>query len=677
MPEYPCEYFINRELSWLEFNHRVLLQALAFDNPILDRMKFLSIVASNLDEFFMIRVASLKDKQQAGCGKPDCAGMTPERQLKEISRRAHELMSTLYSVYRSVAAELELRDVYIIHAGDRDCLQRQYCDNYYNDTLHTLVTPVIAAKGRKFPLISGKSLNLGLILESPDGQSAFAVLKVPSSVGRLVPLPSESGRVYIPVEEIVRDHAPELFRGWRVDECHPMRITRNGDVSVDAEESEDLLSAMKKSLKLRKSGSAIRLEVEAGASERFEKQLMKKLGLCRSDIYDIDGPIDLRFLTKELYGLADFDDGRYKPFVPAVPEQLLGQDSIFDAIRKSDILMYHPFDSFDPVVRLLEEAASDPAVLAIKITLYRVSHDSPIVAALIKAAGAGKQVTVLIEARARFDEENNIEFGETLAKAGADVIYGLPKLKTHSKIALVVRREGDELVKYLHLGTGNYNDVTARLYTDYSLLTANSQLGEDGVSFFHSVTGGLPEPQLSQLIMSPYQLRDRFRAELKRERKKARKGQGGEVFAKMNSLTDPKMIRALYKASQAGVRIRLLVRGICCLRPGIPGVSENIEVRSVVGRFLEHSRVYAFGSGDKQRLYLSSADWMPRNLNNRVELMFPLLDDGVRAKVQSDIEAYWSDTAKAMVMQPGGQYIPIDADEYVNAQEQLIPYGGH
>ncbi len=668
------ENYINRELSWLEFNHRVLLQALSGDNPVFERMKFLSIVISNLDEFFMIRVAGLRHLVNTGSDKADPAGLTPKQQLSAISKRAHKLMDTEYAVYRSVLAELNLRGISIIGASDLSEEQLAFCGDYFDQTLYPLITPIAVARDAHFPLIPGRSLNLGVLASAKDGKPNLFIVPVPSGVARLVALPCESGHVFIPVEEIVRLRLSTLFPNAVSLTSAFFRITRNGDLSLD-DDAVDLLRAVKKSLRQRQKGEVVRLEISADAPDKLIDRLRKHMSIQGKDVYRIDGPINLNFLTKQLYDIEGNEDAQYRPFEQNIPDCLQKDESIFDTIDRGDILLYHPFDSFAPVVRMLSEAADDPDVMSIKITLYRVSHNSPIVEALERAARNGKQVFVLIEARARFDEENNIEFGEELSKSGATVIYGLPKLKTHSKIALILRRERGTVKKYLHLGTGNYNDVTAKLYTDYSLLTANQQLGSDAVEFFNSVTGGLPRPQLTGLTMAPYELRRRFVNELKMERRMVKQGGEGYVFAKMNSLTDPGIIKELYKTSQAGVKIKLIVRGICCLRPGIPGISENIEVCSIVGRFLEHSRVYCFGKGERQRIYLSSADWMTRNLDKRVELLFPVFDKECSARILSHLELYWDDTAKGRRLSSDGKYHPNESsDEYINAQEELIPY---
>ncbi len=670
------EHYINRELSWLEFNHRCMMQAVAEENPVFERIKFLSIVTSNLDEFFMIRVASIRDQLRAKYDAVDASGLTPKQQLVAISQRAHELSSAEYTIYReSVLPELRANGISLIKADELTEEQMSFCESLFDNAIYPVLTPLAVDRSHPFPLILNKSLNIGVLLDAGDNQKpVFATVQVPDNLQRLIKLPSEYGYIFIPIEEIMRMNIAKLFSGYDVIDCVPYRITRNGDLSFDEEEAIDLLSEIKNSLKQRKRGSVIRLEIAEGAHPKLLKFLQKKLEIEHRDIYEINGPINLSFLMKQLYSLPGYDHLKYKEYTPKICKELKTNESIFDVITRKDILMYHPYDSFDPVVRLLDEAADDPDVLAIKQTLYRVSGNSPIVAALERAADKGKQVTALIEVKARFDEENNIEFGERLSRIGAHVIYGVAGLKTHSKITLIVRREADGIKRYMHLGTGNYNDVTARIYTDYSLLTADRQLGEDATVFFNSITGYFRAPVMQKLIMAPHALRLTFTNLIRAEKKKAKAGKPAAIFAKMNSLADPDIIRELFKAAAAGVKVRLFVRGICCLRPGVPNLSENIEVRSVVGRFLEHSRVYIFGDeSGEQKMYLSSADWMTRNLDHRVELLFPIQDEDVFAQIMHDINTYWNDTVKARRLGSDGIYHKIEGAQ-LNAQEMLIDY---
>ena len=669
------EHYINRELSWLEFNHRVMMQAVAEENPVFERIKFLSIVTSNLDEFFMVRVASIRDQLRAHYDAVDPAGMTPKQQLIAISERTHELCSMEYSIYhKSVLPELRMSGISIVHGDDLKEEQVRFCMSLFDNAIYPVLTPLAVDRSHPFPLILNKSLNIGVLLDCNSDKPVFATVQVPDNLQRLIKLPSPEGYIFIPIEEIIKMNIAKLFSGYTVIDCVPYRITRNGDLSFDEEEAIDLLSEIKNSLKARKRGSVIRLEIAKNAHPKMLKFLQKKLEIEKRDIYEIDGPINLTFLMKQLYSLPGFDHLKYTPYTPKICPELRTGESIFSVMTRKDILMYHPFDSFDPVVRLLDEAADDPDVLAIKQTLYRMSNNSPIVAALERAADKGKQVTALVEVKARFDEENNIEFGEQLSRMGAHVIYGVAGLKTHSKITLIVRREADGIKRYLHLGTGNYNDVTARIYTDYSLLTADRQLGDDATVFFNSITGYFRAPVMQKLIMAPHALRVTFTNLIRAEKKKAKAGQPAAIFAKMNSLADPDIVRELFKAAAAGVKVRLFVRGICCLRPGVPGLSENVEVRSVVGRFLEHSRVYLFGAeGTEQKLYLSSADWMTRNLDHRVELLFPIEDPDVFKQIKSDIDMYWSDTVKARRLGSDGTYHHLSGTD-INAQEELIDY---
>ena len=665
--------YTNRELSWLEFDRRVLQQALDMDNPLLERCRFLSIVCSNLDEFFMVRVASVDDQRKAGYTKCDPSGMTPTQQLNAISARVRDMYAELYAAYRATMAELEERGVRILDYGQLTDEQKAFCSDYFESNVYPTVSPITVSKNRLFPFVPGKGLNVGVLTLDQQGGENIATVQLPSALPRMIELPSESGKEFLPMEELVCANIGRVFPKIVILAMTPYRVMRNGDLDAGTDEAGDLLNAVKKSLSMRKSGCVVRLEVGQNADERLVRQLQKRFGIGKKFTYETFGPINLNFLSKQLCDLDLGIDTVYRPFEPSIPERLRGDESIFDVIKQGDVLLYHPFDSFSPVIRLISESADDPSVVAIKITLYRLSKKSPIVESLCRAARNGKLVTAFIEARARFDEENNIEYGAVLEKAGVNVVYGLPKYKTHSKITLVLRREQGEMHKYLHLGTGNYNDSTARQYTDYSLLTTDAALGADGVEFFHSVTGGMFEPDLEQLVMAPFMLRDRFEEEIKEQRRRARNGGEGYIFAKMNSLVDPKIIEKLYKAARDGVKIELVVRGICCLRTDCEAANGNIEVRSVVGRFLEHSRVYIFGRDDDRRVYLSSADWMQRNLNRRVELMFPLRDKAVEERVVEDMRCYWRDNVKARRLCEGSRYEKlINDEEPYNVQEAQI-----
>ncbi len=689
--------FINRELSWLEFNQRVLMQAKDPGNPLFEKMNFMSIVCSNLDEFFMVRVASLRDQLNAKGNTTDPGGMSAKQQLSSIAKRVKRMTVDLYDTYiEEILPELEEHDIRILRAHQLSEDQKAYCEGFFDSALYPVLTPLAIDKSHPFPFIANRALNLAVMVEDSEEEAAFATVQVPSNFPRLFRIRQHT---YIPVEDVIKLNIGKLFGGFRVLSCAPYRITRNGDLDINEDEAEDLLAEIKKSLKKRKKGAVIRLEMERGCDSKLTKFFTKAFGLEKKDVYESCGPISLTFLMKELYGLGGFDALKYESYTPNMPARLRDtQADIFEEIRKGDILLHHPFDSFEPVVRFLNQAAEDPDVVAIKQTLYRVSHNSPIIKALETAAENGKQVTALVELKARFDEENNITYGEELKKKGVNVVYGVEDLKTHSKITLVVRREDEGVRQYLHLGTGNYNDSTAKMYTDYGLLTCEESLGSDATAFFNSITGFFRKPELTHLVMAPHSMRSTVYELLEKEAEKAKNGEDGEFYGKMNSLSDPDMIDRLYLAAQAGVKIRLLVRGICCLDPTSRDAAGNIEVRSIVGRHLEHTRVYMFGTGDERKVYLGSADLMTRNLSRRVELLFPLLDEAVRQRVIEETELYWTDTVKARILAEDGKYktlfdyIPKKPSEYsvfdfglqeevpyserpsgiVNAQEELI-----
>jgi polyphosphate kinase len=672
------ELYINRELSWLAFNRRVLSEATRPDNPVFERMKFLSIVSTNLDEFFMIRVASVRDQVRAGWKHPDPAGLKPKEQLRQIALHVRLMVQEQYQIYKhELLPDLHNAGLSPLSWKQLTASQTEWVETYFRNEVFPALTPMAVEGSEKFPLLSSRSLNLGVLMESRSGKrTEFATVQAPSILPRAVILPGDGeGTSFLLMEEIIKCFLPLLFPGRNVIACHSYRITRNADLEFDEEEASDLLAAIEKSLKKRKSGAVIRLEIEPGMDEGMLALLQDAFQVEEQEIFRIPGPINFDFLLKQLYGLPGFESSKYPSFEPRTPKELPEGGSIFDAIRRRDIFLYHPYDSFDPVLRFVEEAAQDPNVLAIKQTLYRVSGHSPIVAALARAALAGKQVTALLEVKARFDEENNIQWGKHLEKAGCHVSYGLPKLKTHSKILLVVRREKDGLRRYVHLGTGNYNDVTARLYTDMGIFTADSDLGEDAGRFFNLVTGYSETPPMHALSYAPSMLRPEFLRLIHRERDNAKRGLPASIDAKMNSLVDPVIIAALYEASCEGVAIDLTVRGICCLRPKVDRVSENITVRSIVGRFLEHARIFRFENGGDPELFLSSADWMPRNLDRRIELMFPVRDELIQKKVLNVMALQKLDTAKAWRMRPDGIYeriLPGDGEEPFNSQEALI-----
>lgn len=669
------EHCINRELSWLEFNQRVLEEAVCDENPPFERMKFLSIASNNLDEFFMIRVASLWEQIDADYTRPDVAGMTPRQQIAAVTARVRVMMSRMYDVLRkNVLPALAEAGIRLISNRQATPAQAAFLDRYFEEQVYPVLTPMAVDSRRPFPLILNRSLNLGLLIEEPDGEPAFATVQVPGGLPRVVLLPGENGQTCLMLlETVISRYVDMLFPGRKVLSCHPYRITRNADLTIDEDETDDLLKEVEKRLRQRRWGFAVRLEIDHRADARLVKVLEDALELEVGDAYPIHGPINLDFLMRNIYPLSGFEALKYAPFTPKALT-LEEDQTMFDRIRAGDLLLYHPYDSFDAVVRFVRQAARDPRVLAIKQTLYRVSGDSPIIAALAEAADAGKQVTVLLELKARFDEENNIHWGRRLERAGAHVIYGMAGLKTHSKITLVVRSENGGIRRYVHLGTGNYNDVTARIYTDHGLFTCEERIGGDASAFFNMLTGFSELPTLKKLVSAPRDMRETFMALIDRETENAKKGKKAEIFAKMNSLVDEGIIAALYRASQAGVRVRLIVRGICCLRPGMPGVSENIQVRSIVGRFLEHSRIYAFSNGGDTVVYLSSADWMPRNLNRRVELMFPVERKELANSLTELLRLQWRDNVKASELTFDGRYERLykDGEKRVNSQETLM-----
>lgn len=671
------ELYINRELSWLAFNNRVLAEAKNPDNPVFERMKFLSIVSTNLDEFFMIRVASIRDQLRARWKLPDPAGLKPREQLRQIALVTRLMVQEQYRVWaEELLPGLAEAGLSILPWVDLNEEQADWAARFFENEIFPVLTPVKVESSRKFPLLSSRSLNLGVLLKNHGGRKAeFLTVQVPSVIPRALRLPDDgSGVSFILLEDVICHFLPQVFSGRRVLACHPYRITRNADLEYDEEEACDLLASIEKSLKKRKWGAVIRLEIDPDMDERMLALLQDAFEVGEMEIFRIPGPANFDFLLKQLYLLPGFEKWKYTPFEPVIPDELKGV-SIFDALKQGDIFLHHPYDSFDPVQRFAEEAAQDEHVLAIKQTLYRVSGHSAIVESLAKAAQSGKQVTALFEVKARFDEENNIHWGKYLEKAGCHVVYGLPKLKTHSKILLVVRRESGAIRRYVHLATGNYNDVTARLYTDMGLLTADPDLGEDASRFFNLVTGFSETMPMNLLTPAPSKLRTEFLRLIKRERDNAKKGLPARIDAKMNSLVDPVVIHALYDASCAGVEIDLTVRGVCCLRPGIKDVSQRITVRSIVGRFLEHSRIFRFENAGDPELYLSSADWMPRNLDRRVELLFPVKDERIQECILTIMALQKRDTAKAWLLHPSGIYEriwPKDGEALFNSQESLL-----
>ncbi len=670
------ESYVNRELSWIEFNYRVLSEARDKSLPLFERLKFLSITASNLDEFYMVRVASLKDMVHAKYAKPDIAGLKPPEQLEKISVRTHELVALQYSTYnRSLLPTLKQNGLRVVQVHeDLSEEEGSYADSYFERNVYPVLTPMAVDSSRPFPLVRNKSLNIAALLQKKSGEEEleFAMVQVPSVLPRIVELPAgkKEERVVILLEQIIERNIGSLFLNYNVISAHPFRIMRNADLTIDEEEAEDLLEEIQKQLKKRQWGEAIRLEVEEKMDKRLLKILKRELSISSVDIFEIAGPLDLTFLMK-MYGMKGFDHLKAIPYIPQQVPRLMNEEDIFTNIREGDILLHHPYETFDPVVNFVKTAATDRSVLAIKQTLYRVSGNSPIIAALAEAADNGKQVSVLVELKARFDEENNINWAKKLEKAGCHVIYGLVGLKTHSKITLVVRREEDGIRRYVHLGTGNYNDSTAKLYTDLGLMTCNPQIGEDATAVFNMLSGYSEPLHWNKLVMAPIWLRARFLRLIRRETKNAENGKKAHIMAKMNSLCDKELIAALYEASCAGVKIQLIVRGICSLKAGVPGLSENITVHSIVGNFLEHARIFYFENDNSPEIYMGSADWMPRNLDRRVEIMFPVEDEMLQEQILHVLKVQFQDNVKAHILKADGTYEKPDkrGKVLVNSQE--------
>ena len=659
------ERFTNRELSWLAFNKRVLSEAKDNHLPLMERLKFLSITASNLDEFFMVRVASLKDQVNAGYTKKDIAGMTSKEQIDAILKETHKFTTAQYNTYnRSFLPSLKKNGLKIVTEFEKLTEeQADYVDNYFQKEVFPVLTPMAVDSSRPFPLIRNRSLNIGALLmdKKKKGTIDFATVQVPSVLPRVVTIPTDGDNctTVILLEQIIEKNIQKLFLNYKVLCQAPFRVMRNADLSIDEDEAADLLIEIEKQLKKRQWGEAIRLEVEDNMDKRLLKTLRKELNLSEDAIFKISGPLDLTFLMK-VYDIEGFDHLKEPKYTPQQPKMLDASRDLFEQIREHDILLHHPYETFDPVVNFVKKAASDPNVLAIKQTLYRVSSHSPIIASLAQAAENGKQVSVLVELKARFDEENNIVWAKKLEKAGCHVIYGLVGLKTHSKITLVVRKEEDGIRRYVHLGTGNYNDSTAKLYTDMGMFTSKTRYGEDATAVFNMLSGYSEPLVWNKLSLAPLWLRSKFLSLIEREKEHAKNGRPARIIAKMNSLCDPGIIEALYDASESGVEIDLIVRGICCLRAGIKGLSEHIRVRSIVGTFLEHSRIFYFENNGNAEYYMGSADWMPRNLDKRVEILFPVEDPILQEEIYHILHMQLSDTKKAHLLMPDGHYVKVD-----------------
>ncbi len=671
--------FINRELSWLDFNERVLLEARDSETPLLERLSFLSITQTNQDEFVMVRIASLKDQVAANDYSRDAAGLTATEQLTAISDKMHDFASKQFSTYnRQLLPRLEKEGIFILPHSRLRGEQVTFVRNYFRTTVYPILTPMAVDSGRPFPLIPNRSQNIAVLLEhndEEDDELHFATVLVPAGLPRLLKLPVEEfsreagldsrrTHCYILLEDVINTYLDEIFFGLRIVARCTYRIIRNAAMDIDEEDTPDLMTEIEKQLRQRQWGEVIRLDVRDDVSPRLLDILQEMMHVEDEDIYYSSAPLDLSFMGKlsRAKELVYRQDLHYAPYEPQVPAMFVGQEGkdIFSLIAEKDRFISLPYESFEPVTEFVKQAARDPDVLAIKQTLYRVSGQSPIISYLEEAANNGKQVLVLVELKARFDEENNIQWAKKLERAGCHVIYGLVGLKTHSKITLVVRQEEDGIRRYLHLGTGNYNDSTAKVYTDLGIFTCAESFGADATEFFNMISGYSQPLTWNRLISAPYWLRERFSDLIRREIENAKVGREAWIHAKMNSLVDEKIINELYEASAAGVMIDLVVRGICCLRAGVPGLSENIRVKSIVGRYLEHSRIYIFANGGKKEIYLSSADWMPRNLDRRIELLFPVEDEACVERVMEIMDLQFADTERSHIMQEDGTYKKVD-----------------
>ena len=657
-PEFP---YLNRELSWMDFNSRVLEEAFEKENPVFERVKFLAITESNLDEFFMVRVAGVMDRMHSKPNDKDASGMTPVQQFEKLTAKIREFVKKQYScLHRSIIPALKKCKLKFLKIKELGKSQKQIIDEYFDKFIFPVLTPLAVDTSRPFPLLANRSLNIAVRLIDNNGEDIFAVVQVPSILPRFIEVPSDSGRHFVMLEDIIISRLSELFELYEIQAYCPFRITRDSDLDID-EDADDLLVEIEHSLKKRQRGDPVRLEIISKCDEALKKFLIDMLEVEDEIIHEVSGPLDLTFLSK-FAGIDNVSDElRFKPITPVnPPADFYGYDDIFEAIREKDRMVHHPYESFESVIKFINQAANDKDVLAIKQTLYRVSGNSPIIAALIKAAENGKQVTVLVELKARFDEENNIGWAKKLEKAGCHVIYGLAGLKTHCKIVLVVRREQDSIRRYLHMGTGNYNDITARFYTDIGMFTCDEKFGEDASSLFNVITGYSTPPVYNKMKVAPTGLRSFFEEMIKNETENAQKGLPSGITAKINSLVDPDIIRLLYQASQAGVKITLIVRGICCLVPNIKGISENIEVRSIVGQLLEHSRIFIFENAGQPKIYMGSADWMQRNLDKRVELVFPIEDPDLIKRSFNIIDTLKRDVLNTRIQKNDTTYELLD-----------------
>ncbi len=672
----PCNDipFTNRELSWLEFNERLLDQVRDNDLPLLERLRFLAISSSNLDEFFMVRIGGLQILASEKIQRPDPSGLTPQEQLDLISKRVHEMVNQQYSCYLN-SLETALREFRIsrVKPSDLTSQQHRFVETVFQNDIFPLLSPIAVTPPLNFPLLANKTLHIGVRFDSVQKQTRYAIIPLGKHLSRFITLPSESGYKFMLIEDVIFMFAGAFFPGEPVAECVPFRITRNADLDIREDLAFDLLTEMEAILDARKRSDCVRLEIGDNVSNELFDFLQQALVVSQRDTYLISGPLDLSSFMKitELNGYSEL---KYEPWQPQPSPIIKPGVKMFDILSKRDVLLYHPYESFEPVVRLIEEAAADPDVLTIKQILYRTSRKSPIVSALVRAAQRGKYVTAIVELKARFDEERNIEWAKELEDAGVQVLYGVKGLKTHAKVCLIIKREPQGLVRYIHFGTGNYNEITAHMYSDISYFTSDDILGADISAFFNAITGYSQPVQFGKIESAPIGLRERIMDLIKNEIERKRQGQNAFIRAKMNSLADPLMVRTLYKASQAGVRIELNIRGICCLRPGIPGISENISVISIVDRFLEHSRIFQFHHGGDDLVFMSTADWMPRNLDKRIELLIPILDPQAKSRCIEILDSCFADNTNSWKLSSDNKYTrqkPSGRKKNSRCQERL------
>ncbi|MEJ6951352.1 polyphosphate kinase 1 [Natronospora cellulosivora (SeqCode)] len=687
------KYYLSKHLSWLKFNQRVLEEACDSQNPLLERLKYLSITASNLDEFFMIRVARLKNKISSEYIKQSTDLYSAEDEFIKISKESHNLISEKYKCWHQLKDQLAKENIYIKNYQEINHLEKSFLDNYFNTIIYPVLTPITIDPVRPFPHISNKSLNLIISLKyntkdnlfkkdnlsfnknlkrSKDKSFQIALVQIPSNMPRFLDIPTSKKKTFILIEEIIKNKVRSLFQGFQIESIDMFRITRNADVNLQ-ENADDFLGEMEDYLERREWGSPVRLEIEKGSSNKIKAILSDYLQLQNEDIYNIDGPLDLSALI-EIRNIRGYDNLKFQKLYPLAARDFYFERNIFNKISRQDALIHHPYESFEPVLEFLEKAANDPQVLAIKQTLYRLSDKSPIINSLVKAARNGKQVTVIIELKARFDEEENIKWAKKLEEAGCHVVYGLVGLKVHAKLLLVIRSEKGRIKKYLHMSTGNYNDQTAELYTDISLFTARESYTNDIANLFNVLTSFSAPPSWQKIIISPLNLREKFIELIDNEINECHKGKEGHIIAKINSLVDKEIIKKLYQASIAGVKIDLIVRGISCIRPGLEDISENIRVISIVGKLLEHSRIFFFANGGDSKVFMASADWRPRNLDRRVETLVPIEDKEIKNRIIEILNICLKDTVKARIQLPDGSCTRINKYQINKIESQVELY---